>query len=369
MNKCVIQSNVNCFPLSLKLSNDVNWVGDEIVYATRSYSPVDFFKIDTKISEDKTSIKILNTENFSFFKIESSTLINENNVSVIFYPHHDFPTVVSTAKFKNAIEKKSIVFVGLARDCESTVKLNIDLLIKLGKHFKEFKVLVFENDSKDNTSKVLSELKIDNVETICLPSLDAEYPQRTERLAYVRNLGLDKALKTNFDYYCPVDLDGVLTTNGYEFDINGFLSNFYYEEFWDAVFPVSAGFYYDLWALRHCQLSPDDWMIAESRGTSALGIDIIRSRETFTRQYDLRKMNGWLKVDSAFGGIGIYKIDQIQNSRYTGKENKNIISEHVPFNLSLSSINKRLYLNPKFVTYGYGEVEYRIKLLRDTLSI
>lgn len=324
MNKFIIQSNVNCFPLSLKALNNFKWNGDEIVYASRSFSPVDFFKIDTKISEDKSSIKLLNIENFSFFKIESLDLINKNNVSVNFYPHHDCPTTISAKKFNNSIEKKSIVFVGLARDCESVIKLNIDLLLKLGNYFKDFKIIVFENDSRDDTRKILSKIKIDNVQIIYLPSLDVKYLERTERLAYIRNIGLNEALKTNFDYYCPVDLDGVLTTNGYEFDINGFLSNFYYEEFWDAVFPVSHGFYYDLWALRHSQLSPDDWMIAESKGISALGIDIIRSREIFTRQYDLRKMSGWLKVNSAFGGIGIYKMNCIQNLQYVGKENETL---------------------------------------------
>jgi hypothetical protein len=361
MNEIVLQSNVKCFAISIDSTNDFKWSGDEIVYASRSYKPVNFFPIEVSVSS--SSIQILNPENFSHFKIVSNNVLSKDNISIGVYPHHDFPTTHSTIREKNAIKKKSIIFVGLARDCESVVKLNVDLLKQIGSHFKEFKIIVFENDSKDSTNNVLSE--INDIILHSVSSLDNRFPERTERLAHLRNLGLQEAIATNFDYYCPVDLDGVLTTTGYEFDVKGFLSSFYYEEFWDAVFPVSDGVYYDLWALRHWELSPDDWMFAESSGTSALGIDIIQSREIFTRQYDLRKMSGWLKVDSAFGGIGVYKMNKLGNAKYIGKENEVIVSEHVPFNLKLSS--NRLYLNPRFVTYGYEETKYRTELLKSTL--
>ena len=64
--------------------------------------------------------------------------------------------------------------------------------------------------------------------------------------------------------------------------------------------------------------------------------------------------NKLMKVISAFGGAGLYKLKSIvlNNIKYNGYEESHIdkmICEHVPFNTELCSKGCKLYINPKML--------------------
>ena len=65
-----------------------------------------------------------------------------------------------------------------------------------------------------------------------------------------------------------------------------------------------------------------------------------------------------IKVNSAFGGLGIYKINKIGSSLYCGVKDSKSICEHISFNRGL--LGKNLYINPSLINSS-GINEHTIK--------
>ncbi|CAK0858462.1 unnamed protein product [Prorocentrum cordatum] len=76
-----------------------------------------------------------------------------------------------------------IVFAGLIRNAESSVWRSYEMLKKIGVHFKDYKFLIFENDSEDKTLQIMSYIS----------SLDPRYEFRSERLSMGDERGLGKS--------------------------------------------------------------------------------------------------------------------------------------------------------------------------------
>ena len=61
---------------------------------------------------------------------------------------------------------------------------------------------------------------------------------------------------------------------------------------------------------------------------------------------------GLIPVNSAFGGIAIYKIKSIQECRYNGLyDDEGEKCEHVDFNECIRSKGGKIFINSSFLTY------------------
>ena len=56
---------------------------------------------------------------------------------------------------KQKMYRSKIVITGLARDIEPYIIKNLNMLSKIGEHFKDYRIIIFENDSKDNTRELI----------------------------------------------------------------------------------------------------------------------------------------------------------------------------------------------------------------------
>jgi len=73
-------------------------------------------------------------------------------------------------------------------------------------------------------------------------------------------------------------------------------------------------------------------------------------------------------VDSAFGGLGIYKKNLMVQSRYIGlSSNNEEICEHVSFNEKLTHLGYKLYIIPSLINGGWNEHNRGLKPLRRAL--
>jgi hypothetical protein len=244
--------------------------------------------------------------------------------------------------------RTSIIFLGCARSCEANLPQSIAAVQRLRGLFSASEFHVFENDSTDRTVDLLRQAERDGVLTVhSCNGLDAVMPRRTERLAYGRNVLMTAALnRPQFEYICWVDMDGLIDES---FDLSGFSSCFQFEEAWDAVFPVTTGYYYDIWALRHPAMWPDDYMVRmNSEFDLALGKKPIIEIAMKSRQIKADEMLGWLPVESAFGGMAIYRAAACRNGRYVGVEEGREICEHVSFHRGICRAGGMLYINPDF---------------------
>lgn len=240
-----------------------------------------------------------------------------------------------------------VTFMGLARNVESTIGLSLPYLLKLP-IFKSVDLVIFENDSTDNTKIILSDLQsqFDNLhyltEDFNAPHLPlSKSNDRTNALAKYRNT-CQSYIKDNLahkDYVIVIDLDfidisinGILNTFGWLYDTNIHaicgnsyqLKNIFSREFktlWN----------YDSWAYR------GNWWI---------------DKQTEIKNYDPMLWFGFwippigsslIKVNSGFGGMCTYKTKSFLSAQYEGYD-----CEHVCFHKNLKNIlsDFQLFLNP-----------------------
>jgi len=244
---------------------------------------------------------------------------------------------------------KRIAFLGTARDCAAALPASIARLRELGALFGGHEIHVYENDSRDATGALLDGWAAEGVlHAWREQGVAAQMPLRTERLAYGRNKLLDTVLARGpWDYLCWADLDGLV---GARFSTEGFLSNFQFEDAWDAVFPLSWPLYYDLWALREDLICRDDYVWD---GRHRLNAALFEGREIHAATQILApgRVRGWVPVRSAFGGFGLYKGAVAGRGRYTGLDQGREVCEHVPYHAALVAAGARLYLNPQCLTH------------------
>ena len=250
---------------------------------------------------------------------------------------------------RQRLRSQRIHFLGTARNCAAALPASIAKLQELGALFGQSQIHVYENDSSDDTHTVLQQMARDR-----LLRLDSEQgiaqrmPLRTERLAYARNRLLDHVLaQADCDYVCWADLDGLV---GARFTVDGFLSNFQLDSVWDAVFPLTWPIYYDLWALREPVLCASDYVWDGAHRFNAMLGDGHKIHAA-TQQLAPGRVRGWLPVESAFGGFGLYKASTARLGRYVGVESGEEVCEHVPYHQALVRAGARLYLNPRCITH------------------
>jgi hypothetical protein len=209
------------------------------------------------------------------------------------------------------------------------------------------------SDSKDATNSILHKW-LDEGRRGRVPdlgSLEQQLPLRTERLALVRNPYMDQVRvgkEAAYDHLIVVDLDDVLATP---------VSTVVFARWLDAaptrggVFANGSPRYYDIWTLRHnAWCSYGCWHPVRFRET---GQDkrLLEIREVFARMVKIPLWVPPIRVLSAFGGIGIYKLNLAVAARYVGLDDKGRETcEHVAFNAGVHKAGGQLYIYSPLVT-------------------
>ncbi|MBU3604747.1 hypothetical protein [Polynucleobacter sp. AP-Kaivos-20-H2] len=247
-----------------------------------------------------------------------------------------------------SISQSNILIAGPARNIGEFVAQNIQALLDACINFKSAKALVIESDSSDNTIDVLDALKQSNKQFnyISLGILAKKMPKRTERLAFARNRVLDEVVNNpeyaNVDFIAMADLDGInrhISAEKIEACWN-------LKEPWDVVTANQPDRYYDIWTLRHPVWSPDDCLSQRSKLEKVIGKEAANTLAVKAKQVSLDPSQGMIEVDSAFGGLGIYKRSAFEAGRYIGLDaDGNEVSDHISFHRDLKRAGYRIYIN------------------------
>lgn len=278
------------------------------------------------------------------------------NIDDIIYPS---PALLEL--YQNSVDngiqylaQQKILILGLVRNLEPILEKNISKLVELGSKAKEYKILLFENDSIDNTKTILSKLQNSNP-NIIVKTQDFNRKQygpmksqeRTEALAEYRNILLElvKHKYSDYDYTIVSDTDfidfslaGCYNSFGWigkYADIDALAGNsFQIKSIFSADGPLSL-WNYDSWAYR-----PTWWNYSMSS-------PLINYDPTLWFGLWVPPVGSSIFLaNSAFGGMTIYKTQMFTTGRYSGYD-----CEHVTFHYSLqkNNANFKLYLNPSQV--------------------
>lgn len=208
------------------------------------------------------------------------------------------------------------------------------------------------SDSRDATTSILEQWLAGGRrgKVVSLGDLEQRLPLRTQRIAFVRNTCMDvirEGEEVGYDHLVVVDLDDVLAA---PMSPDAFAN----AACWLDAAPTRGGVfangsprYYDIWALRHHWWCPHDcWHPVWFRDPSQDEHDL-KIREVFARMVKIPRWMPPVRVLSAFGGIGIYKLKFAAAARYVGVDERGReICEHVAFNTRVRDAGGQLYIFP-----------------------
>ena len=277
-------------------------------------------------------------------------------------------------------EESFVVICSIVRNAEKGLKNNIPVIDKICRHFGAYQIVVYENDSKDATKRLLSEWMSQNPEHVhafmedygiqtipraesvrCNPFFSL---YRNERMSRFRNQYLEYIESKGWDpdYLMVVDLDVA------KIDIKGVISSFYTDEEWDAI----TAFGFSL--APNMRLRYHDTYILVENGEENIRqteLSIKNKAEKFARYYGSENL---IPVYSAFGGLAIYKYDRVKGLRYKAMPNDDYRVESRGEHFSLyKQMNERgplaVYINPKMrIKYQNVDLALIWKTLRRKVS-
>lgn len=253
---------------------------------------------------------------------------------------------------------KTIIICSIVRNAEKGLKKNIPIIDALCKHFKDYRIVVYENNSVDLTKRILIKWQETNPDKIhvsindtdsspTIPTASSVHTnpffswKRIEKMSCLRNNYMEYVEQKGWkaDYLMVVDLD-VASLN-----LQGILSSFQTKDEWDVVTafgystsPKLKRRYHDTYALTM-------WGDEDNPQTEQ---KIIRFADSLG---NLKPTDKWVRVFSAFGGLAIYKHEAIKGLRYQTllNEDKRIEVKCEHFSIYKQMVEKgfnRFYINP-----------------------
>lgn len=247
------------------------------------------------------------------------------------------------------MKQYNVIFAGTIRNVERYLAKGLSHIDQCGQKFNQYAVVLYENDSVDATRAILQQSKKSNYHYLLEDKVSE--PRRTMRIAHGRNRILDKVRELNadntYDFLIMLDIDDVNDSGKF---VQSIESCFLYED-WDVLTGNQTGTYYDLWALRkEGDLDYDCILkVAESDPKDEVEAFLKYWKSKDTLHYPQGHLH---EVDSAFGGIAIYRLKAVPpQCRYVGSYPNGMEKcEHVDFHTCIKAHGGRMYLNTSFLT-------------------
>lgn len=265
----------------------------------------------------------LNIKNFKKFFPE-----NYNSIS--------FPKI-----YYNKIINNNIIITGICRDISKYIYTSLSKILYLSIYFKNIKIIIYENDSIDDTLSILLDFqnKFHSFDIKILFEKNIK-GDRIEKISHARNFILNYiySKKLNPDYIINIDLDEIMQ----KFKCHSIIYPFKENIEW-SMFGGNSKIYYDMWALRTLKNPNTDFWYKKKNDE---GKYLIPINEIIKFYFKIDPNSSPIPVHSCFNGIGIYKFKHIKNCFYNGK----YTCEHVDFhNKMIKYYNAKIYIHPKLI--------------------
>ena len=215
------------------------------------------------------------------------------------------------------MQKKDIIFLGLAQSCEKHINKFLDLAYEISLE-KNIHVFIGENGSNDFTFDVISKSKLNDIGILTFidTTFIEKFNDRIERLANARQKLKNSILNKNLiaDYVCVVDLDDVLNKNFNKeliFDLLNNLKKNFTKYF--AISVKSEPFYYDI--LNFESFEFPNRQVKQLQNNKKISSYNLRKKNIYDVQKKISKLND-IKAISAFNGLCIYNFNEFISSDY-----------------------------------------------------
>lgn len=272
---------------------------------------------------------------------------------------------VEVSKALQTMSAQRVLVVGTVRDCEGALRKDVESIRVATQGFRGVSWLLVESDSSDGTGKVLEALseEIPDFRYLTLGNLREKFPSRTNRIAQARNTYLTE-LESNPEY-AEIDVVMVADMDGMNAALTAdALVSCWASQGWDVCTANQRGRYYDIWALRHSLWSPNDcWELYRFYLAQGVSEQAARSRAISSRMIHVPEHGAWIEVDSAFGGLGIYRREALRGARYVGLNEAGYeVCEHVALHVAIREQGNRIFIHPGLVNAVIPEPAWRRNL-------
>lgn len=254
-------------------------------------------------------------------------------------------------KGSEEMKKHKVIFTGITRDNARDIPTMLQAFRNIGEKFADFRVVIFENDSSDDTLKLLKEAAVaDNRFKVISQNYNLQKRPSIKFLAEIRNKYLEAIFTEEYD-----DFDIVIMADmdmKYGIDIRGIEHSFAFYDKWDSV--CSNGIFTEEGRMWDC--------FAFRSEEFPCGLNDMPSKEYWESYiYQLAKVypvnTDLLPVHSCFGGLAIYKKRFIEGCKY---DSENEDCEHVAFKKCMREKNgARIFMNPsQMLRYEHYGAKY-----------
>ena len=240
-------------------------------------------------------------------------------------------------KGQHIAAESSIVICVLCRNISDSFKLSTQRLEAIGDMFKEYKIVVFENDSEDDSRALLINwgktndsvvmLNCCTDTTTCTPEelqcrlnfskgydMGVFSNQRMHMMSMFRNKYLNyvKTHLNHFDFMMVFDFDlkGAISKEGIYHSIGS-------RDNWDAVFANGFMFFPPLSRIKFVY----DAVAFVEKNTDISNSEVKRffplQKLYQINSYIYNNKDSFVPVDSAFNGLALYRVPSILNANYT----------------------------------------------------
>jgi hypothetical protein len=246
---------------------------------------------------------------------------------------------------KTEMSKHQVVICGITRDNAIFFETMKKYIEAIGKEFSDYKVILFENDSRDGTKELLAKWAAQNSKvTILTKDFHNKKRPNIKFMADARNYYLQELLKPQYDHFdimMVVDMDML-----YGFDIRGIRHSFSQISRWDAVCSngiISGDRMYDAFAFRSKDFPYAPYEVGDDEYWHGI---IPQIQKVIPATQDL------MPVESCFGGLAFYKLSKAKDCLYDSIKND---CEHISFHKCIKEHKGEIFLNPaqmvRYATY------------------
>jgi hypothetical protein len=215
---------------------------------------------------------------------------------------------------------------GPVKNCGPFIEKVLENMEKLGKIFDDYTILIYYDNSDDDTINKLKKYQKKNPKMNFYVNLQSTTPFRTHNIAKARNYCLNyvQQNKDKYPYFIMMDCDDVNCKNC-EPEI---LKKYLMRNDWDGLSFNTSPKYYDIWGL--------------SIAPYCFSYNHFKNNQTFygiIQSYVMHKLNNLqsgqlLPCISSFNGFSIYRTNKFLLTYYDGRIRKDLIP---PKNMALHS--------------------------------
>ena len=240
---------------------------------------------------------------------------------------------------------------GPVKNCAPYLNKVLSNMEKLGSLFNDYKILIYYDESIDDTLQILKNYQSTNSKMLLYVNSKPVSQFRTHNIAAARNFCL-KYVKQNiahFPYFIMMDMDDV---NCKELNLEP-LQNSLKREDWDALSFNTTPAYYDIWGLSI-------WPYCFSYNHFENNVEFYTIMQNYVRQLlEKLKPGDLLPCISSFNGLSIYRTKKFLRTYYDGRIRLDLVPAVNMLSHSKAAGSKLVF--KKYVTSDgrYEDCEHR----------